>query len=347
MLPFLAEVLDDRRRSFSRFWPCLLIALAVALSVVLLAGRSAPAQESDQRSYSPYDDPTKPVLSTVLSSDADLAAFRERFGLTVAESERVLVALREENRSLVQEYDESDRLLQTKKTLNRGVLGKKVAASDYHESVRAAVSETKTVVEDLVGADSDEELRAWVDERFAADAKELYAQAVQSVPKQSGVGQQAVAEPDAGRSATGGTTRATGYSCRVWATYYRGYTSYEVALPHKYLKATGGVRVGIRNSRGDSAPGPVKEVGPWNIRDNYWVRSADRTQWKGLPRCVPEAAAAYYNNYNGGKDGYGRQVLNPSGLDMTIAVARNLGVSKQIQRYGKVRVSVYFPWVRK
>jgi hypothetical protein len=342
MRSFLVEVVGGRRRSLPRPWLCLLFALAVALCAVFLVDRSAPAQEDDRQTYSAYDDPTKPVLSTVLSSDSDLAAFGKRFGLTDAEEERVLAVLREEDRVLGEEHDESDRLLKSNKKLPRDVLKQKVAASDYDERVRAAVSETKTVIEKLVDEGSTDELRAWVNERFAADAEEFYAQAVQPIGNKTVAG-----EPEAGKAATEGTTRATGYSCRVWATYYRGYTNYEVALPHKYLKAKGGVRVGVRNSRGDSVSGPVKEVGPWNIRDNYWVRPADRTQWKNLPRCVPEAAAAYYNNYNGGKDGFGREVLNPAGFDMTIAVARDLGVGRQIQRYGKVRVSVYFPWVRR
>jgi len=65
--------------------------------------------------------------------------------------------------------------------------------------------------------------------------------------------------------------------------------------------------------------------------------------WKNLPRCVPEARAAYFNNYNNGKDEFGRKVLNPAGVDLTPTAARRLGLA----RYQNAYVSVRFPFVRR
>ena len=65
--------------------------------------------------------------------------------------------------------------------------------------------------------------------------------------------------------------------------------------------------------------------------------------WKDLPRCKPEAQAAYYNNYNRGKDEFGREVLNPAGVDLTPAVARGMGLRK----YQNAWVYVRFPWIRR
>ncbi len=65
--------------------------------------------------------------------------------------------------------------------------------------------------------------------------------------------------------------------------------------------------------------------------------------WKDLPRCRPEAQAAYFQNYNGGKDEFGREVLNPAGVDLTPAVARDLRLAK----YQNAWVYVNYPWVRR
>jgi hypothetical protein len=65
--------------------------------------------------------------------------------------------------------------------------------------------------------------------------------------------------------------------------------------------------------------------------------------WDDLPRCKPEAQAAYFNNYNGGRDQFGRKVLNPAGVDLTPRVARRLGLKK----YQNAWIYVRYPWVRR
>jgi hypothetical protein len=92
-----------------------------------------------------------------------------------------------------------------------------------------------------------------------------------------------------------------GKMCKVYATQYIGYSRSEGALPHRELKFDGGYRVRIRRG-GHRIGAPVREVGPWNTYDNYWQISRYRTMWKDLPRCKPEAEAAYFNNYNHGED---------------------------------------------
>ncbi|MGK5444923.1 hypothetical protein ACSNN7_24280 [Micromonospora sp. URMC 105] len=61
---------------------------------------------------------------------------------------------------------------------------------------------------------------------------------------------------------------------------------------------------------------PVWDVGPWNTRDDYWNPSAVRENWKDLPQGRPQAQAAYQSGYNGGRDQFGRTVLNPAGIDL-------------------------------
>ena len=195
----------------------------------------------------------------------------------------------------------------------------KIAASNYDEKVKKAVVETKSTIKDLLPKEREPDLAPWVDSRWQQEKAEFQA---------SG---------DATFEAS-----ATGVRCRVFATQYVGYTRYEAALPHKKLKFDGGFRVILR--RGDHrARARVKEVGPWNIRDNYWQSRRYRDMWDDLPRCKPEAQAAYFNNYNGGRDQFGRKVLNPAGVDLTPRVARRLGLSK----YQNAWIYVRYPWVRR
>jgi hypothetical protein len=74
-------------------------------------------------------------------------------------------------------------------------------------------------------------------------------------------------------------------------------------------------------TNGRCAYEPVWDVGPWNTNDAYWA--AKRTSWSSLPTGKPEAQAAYQDGYNGGKDQFGRKVLNPAGIDLADGTIRN------------------------
>jgi hypothetical protein len=92
-----------------------------------------------------------------------------------------------------------------------------------------------------------------------------------------------------------------------------------VALPSRRGLSSNGsteysVLVCVANSRCEIAP--VWDVGPWNTRDDYWNPTPNRQMWRDLPRGMPQAQAAYRNGYNGGRDGYGRRVANPAGIDL-------------------------------
>ncbi len=91
-----------------------------------------------------------------------------------------------------------------------------------------------------------------------------------------------------------------------------------VALPSDTVLNTLGGRtytVTISNPRnGLSVTEPVWDIGPWNTKDNYW--HTPRAEFSGLPLGKPEAQAAYYEGYNGGKDEFGRTVLNGAGIDL-------------------------------
>ncbi len=295
---------------------------ALALSVpvgLALAGDGTAIQAKED---SPYSDPEKPVLSVLLSDPQNVADFRKEFGLSGEEMEAVLAATREENRRLAENYAQSERIVEQNKRLSKERVADKISASYYEEKVEAAIAATKAKVKALLPRREGARLDEWADAEFAEERQESLAEATPTY-----------------RASSTGTGKLT---CKVYATQYYGYTNYEVALPHRALKFAGGYRVNLSRV-GIVTWAPVKEVGPWNTYDNYWQYGYKRTMWKNLPRCMPEAQAAYFTNYNNGKDEYGRTVLNPAGVDLTPAVARRLG----LKLYQNAWIYVQYTWVNR
>ena len=91
--------------------------------------------------------------------------------------------------------------------------------------------------------------------------------------------------------------------------------------------------------QGKTVRAPVWDVGPWNTKDDYWNPSAIREMWRDLPEGTPEAQAAFSGGYNGGHDQFGRDVLNPAGIDLAEGTfLDDLGLSDNAW------VSVAFLW---
>ncbi len=277
------------------------------------------------KDYSAYHDPQKPVLSFLLSEERNVEEFQGEFGLSDKNVREILAVVREEDDAFSKEYDESEGLVEANKGASKKEIRNEIAASDFDEKTKAAVAKAKSEVEKLLPKGRADDLGAWVDEQWKAENAE-YAAASEVTYRAS----------------------SRGYSCRVWMSYYRGNTRYEVALPHQKIKFRGGRRVKITDIRkGTSAMAPVKETGPWNTQDDFWRTKPDRSMWNDLPRCLPQAEAAFFDNYNRGKDQFGREVGNPAGVDITPAVARRMDVWRKMQRRGLVRVRIHFLWVRR
>lgn len=172
---------------------------------------------------------------------------------------------------------------------------------------------------------------------------------------------------------------------RVFATQYQPNTpgSVEVAVPDRCVKFASlgntsalaaancgpGYPLGLdyrvtvaRDNNAGTATFPVKEVGPWNLDDNYWNGTSGtlrpRRLFTNLPTGTPEAQAAFYDGYNtvtnctdlnrnpyspprtGGADQSGRCVLNPAGMDLSVAAAAQLG----LQPLENAWLTVSFLW---
>ncbi len=295
--------------------------LVASCLVLCVAGGLVSAGDAGGQEYSAYADPEKPVISFLLSEEENVRDFRETFGLDDRETEKALSVVRAENERLAEEYAESEKLIAANRSLPDEEVSDKVAASDYDETVTSAVDDTKDGIAALLPEAEQGRLAAWVDEHWRQEVAEA-------------------SEDDSGRVVEGKGGR-TLVCDRIFATQYNGYTRFEAALPHRGLKFGDRPEVPIKRGKRSIRP-RVKEVGPWNTYDNYWRSGKDRDMWRNLARCKPEAQAAYYNDYNNGKDEFGRKVLNPAGVDLTPAAARRLG----LDRYQNAWVAVRFPWLR-
>ena len=89
-----------------------------------------------------------------------------------------------------------------------------------------------------------------------------------------------------------------------------------VALPsRRVLNPAGKTDYQVKLSyKGKSTTAPVWDVGPWNIKDNFWDERRD--MFDDLPRFVPQAYAAWKDEHNRGRDQYNRWVSIPAAIDI-------------------------------
>src|SRR5215212_10994829 len=198
-----------RRGEHSRGWRVistglsawLLLGVVLSLGCVVLAGEPIEAQ-----SYSAYSDPEKPVLSFVLSDEANVEEFQSEFGLTEDEVEAALAAVREENEALAREYAESEQLVESNEGLPEDQVRARIDSSDYDERVREIIGETKATVEGLLPEDRRADLESWVNGKFAEGGER--------------------ASEDTVTVRRGASYKGPGVKCEVFATQYNGYTRY-------------------------------------------------------------------------------------------------------------------------
>lgn len=77
--------------------------------------------------------------------------------------------------------------------------------------------------------------------------------------------------------------------------------------------------------KGKSLTLPVKDVGPYNTKDDYW-NPPDVRYFKGLPQGVSQAQLAYKENHNGGMSGIGIKVAYPLSIDIGDGAFYELGM---------------------
>jgi len=255
----------------------------------------------------------QPVLGYFVFTPSLVEMLRSGAGLSEAEFQVVRKIAREEVEQL--------------RSLERGslvIIGNpalrledKIAGIDalgYNQKVDAILQESAARLEQALGKAAYRRIVGWVESRWIV---ERYLH---------------------GNLAPTGAAR----TYRVFATRYDSGGAYTVALPDQCLKfANAGYHVcdddGYQVGQGysvfisyeKSTAATVMEAGPWNVDDNYWATTRDpqpRRMFTDLPLGIPEAQAAYFDGYNGGRDQYGRRVTAPFGIDLARQVSIDIGL---------------------
>lgn len=302
--------------------------LPIAISLLLLIGLvGAVAVQAQGGETDAEDDPwlQKPVLPyLLLTADQRLKgetqALFDALGLSEEEEKALQQIAVEEQRQVQDLYRESWSILQDESLSSAE---RQKAVDKHNEGVRQAMANTDRAVRRLLGSRYPA-FRDWI--------RNWWLRERQAIAK--------LKQPQEGPG-----TLSAAYSCWVFATQYYGYTDYKVALPDKYVKfANLGWPIPPPYDAWCSNPPYtvdinrdsywvwgvlVREVGTWNIDDNYWDAAngaPPRRMFTDIPLCCSEAEYAYYYGYNGGKDQFGQTVTNPASVDLTPAVAADLGL---------------------
>ncbi len=265
---------------------------------------------------SPFSGPEAgaPRFIYLLSSAEHLGALSNEFDLGVSAKEKVAAAVEDEARRLARLERASESIINS---LSHTSVEKKlmIQAARYNERAaiieRSAFDRVSDLLRDRRG------LLPWVEREWAAEVSA------------HGIGSFDVS--------------ATGVKHRVFATQYEAFSDYEVAIPDKYIKfanldwehapgySGSNYRVDLELNGREVKGVKILDVGPWNIDDNYWNEAGaavrPRRRFTDLPVGMPESQAAFFNDYNGGKDQFGRAVLNPAGIDLSPDVAADLGLN--------------------
>lgn len=300
--------------------------LVLLLAVGLL--QAIPVEANYQQANA-SDDPwlQKPVLPYLMLTKGD------RFDKEVQYLFTTLDLSQNEEKALKQiAFNEQEQMLNlyratqkivTDKSLSSSEQSKAIGDSRYNEQIAEIMDNTDQEVHKLLG-DRYSIFRNWIIEWWGREIK-------------------TVANLKQPSNKPGIQTAAN--SCYMFATQYFGYTDYEISLPDQYVKFAnlGWPIPSPYNSWYISPPYTVnlnigsywvygvtvKDVGPWNIDDNYWdvaTGTPPRRLFSDIPICWSEAEYAYYYGYNGGVDQYGRTVTVPTSVDLTPSVAADLGL---------------------
>lgn len=301
-----------------------LIGISLLLLVGLVGVVAVQAQAGETVSG---DDPwmQKPVLPYLLLTkderlEDEAQALLDALRLSEEEEKALLEITLEEQRQVQALYQQSQTIVQDE---SRSSAEKQEAVGKHNECVAEAMVKTDQAVRQLLDSRYSA-FRDWIRDWWLRE-------------------QQAIAKLKQPQGRPG--TLSDAYACWVYATQYHGYTDYEVALPDKYVKFAnlGWYIPPPYDARYNNPPYTVhinrdsywvwsvlvREVGPWNIDDNYWDAadgSNPRRMFTDIPLCWSEAEYAYYYGYNGGKDQFGRTVTVPCSVDLTPDVAADLGL---------------------
>lgn len=287
----------------------LLATIVCLLLVVLVQPRAGHAARSDVWG-------TKPVLAYFMLNPQFRDQLRHDLSLRdphLAAIEQIAIKESEQLRALARE----SRAIIANDALTLEQRRAEIERIDYNNRLLATLKDGQDALVAALGSTQERALVAWIERQWVVEQGE------------HGVSDVSVASR----------------TYRVFATQYVGETAQEVSLPDKCLKFANrgwadascppsAYRRGQNYSvqlgyNGSSTTSLVWDVGPWNEDDTYWLSPGDvqyRRVFPNLPQGLPQAQAAYFNGYNGGRDQFGRIVGNPGGIDIGDGVRQALGL---------------------
>lgn len=331
------------RHSSDRFpRPALTALIAALVTAVALVAIQAPLGRGASPD-SPWLDDDKPVASVLFTQAEVLGQLATDLALADSQSGSIQEVGRRESAALVGLKQQSDGIV-SRDDLDLSQKQMAITASGYNASVRRIVTDSRAQIEAQLSQTQISQLPDWV----SAQMQNQRGMATQS----------AVSAGLSANSAVAPQMAAAG-PFRIYATQYYsnfGLDSVDVAVPDKYVKfaslgweyhagypAGGNYSVNMTLSGRQLNGVQVKDCGPWNIDDNYWNTaggSRPRRLYNGLSTGLPESQAAYYNDYNGGLDQFGRVVSNPAGIDLSPQAGVQLGLGYLVSGW----IEVSFNW---
>lgn len=295
----------------SLFAICAMALMAVALAPGGALRGAAQGAGGEVAGVAPAGTPVwgrKPVLAYFLLTPSLAAELQQELGLPTSQLARLQQIAREETVRL-------QALEQEAAVQSAQVEAKEVGmeAETFNSRVASIVQEGGREVAAVLEAQDYDRLVDWINTRWEIERE---------------------------RHGIASATQRRRYE--IYATRFDAGGSYTVALPDKCLKITNngsslcedsGYQVGqeyaVRIEYQSSVRVGVGESGPWNVDDNFWSGVGDpqpRRMFIDLPRGMPEAQAAYFDDYNGGKDQFGRTVTSPVAIDLAREVSVDIGL---------------------
>ena len=260
---------------------------------------------------------TKPLLGYLLSNPKRLERLENEFGLSSSALSGISKLVEEENRLVRELYIESHEMIRNP-DLSLEEKTEAVIVMGFNTRTRKLALQTLDSATHILGRENAERFGEWLKSEWLADRQEHFINAI----KNAKAGQ---------KTFNKFTTQYFGNSYNIEASvpdYYPKFAN--LGWEHNPGYPNSDYKIKIAR-QGRSAVVKVWDVGPWNIEDGYWNTAnhpqRPRRMWIDLPMGTSEAEAAYYNNYNGGLDQYGRTVIVPCSIDLTPDAAALIGLA--------------------
>jgi hypothetical protein len=284
--------------------------ILLALATLLLVTTSSRAEP---REFIWGGKPVLPYFALTPSLRADLVS-----GAGLSETELFLVCqIASQEMDQLLALDQSSQVIAEDSALSLVEKRLQIASMGYNQQVTRIVAEGQLALQSALDVDTYARLNDWMESHWEIE-RQLHG--LQSVEM------------------------AGTYGPRTYSVYTTRYETedYTVAIPDKcpgfanddhHICDGSGYAVGqnyaVRLTYSDTVTVTVGDSGPWNVDDNFWATLNDpqpRRLFTDLPLGMPEAQAAYYDNYNGGADYLGRTVSAPFGLDLNRDVSIDIGL---------------------